>query len=350
MWMKLADQVKAGEVDVVLHLGDQVYGQKEFQDAQAVLRYSGHPRGADAIDSQRPEAKRLHKVIKDRMRDIYRFTWNLPGTATVMSQTSNLMIWSDNDIYNDFTIAKEEGQEGLEPVMLYLAHQVYREYQRQLWDVDFENETTTDEFHFHRWGSTGVFIHDMRGNRMTTKGEQRPENPILNDRQWDAFKKFLEDPELKNLIVCSEIPYVGNSPDEAKSGAKKAGLEFLVDHWAYNDAELVKVFDMVFDWKAANKEDRDVVFVGGDIHVGVTSTIKDHKSGAEAVHLTATPISNHVCGFFPSLEGKINDRYSYTHVPLKDCRNYGLLVAKYENGHAHIDAKLIAGEPTHKHK
>ena len=112
-----------------------MYGQKEFQDAQAVLRYSGHPRGADDIDTARPEAKRLHKVIKDRMRDIYRyhslsiprissspfpspspqsyiydlirFTWNLPGTATVLAQCSNLMIWSDNDIYNDFTIAKE---------------------------------------------------------------------------------------------------------------------------------------------------------------------------------------------------------------------------------------------------
>jgi hypothetical protein len=91
MWLKLADQVRAGEgtnpssfslrlnstnkilVDVVLHLGDQVYGQKEFQDAQAVLRYSGHPRGSEGIDSTKPEAKRLHKIIKNRMRDIYRF-------------------------------------------------------------------------------------------------------------------------------------------------------------------------------------------------------------------------------------------------------------------------------------
>ena len=51
-------------VNVVLYLGDQVYGQKEFQDAQAVLRYSGHPReGADDIDTARPEAKCLHKGI-----------------------------------------------------------------------------------------------------------------------------------------------------------------------------------------------------------------------------------------------------------------------------------------------
>eukprot|EP01111_Echinosteliopsis_oligospora_P002175 TRINITY_DN1316_c0_g1_i2.p1 TRINITY_DN1316_c0_g1~~TRINITY_DN1316_c0_g1_i2.p1 ORF type:complete len:327 (+),score=58.67 TRINITY_DN1316_c0_g1_i2:103-981(+) len=129
MWACLATEVAAGNVDVVLHLGDQVYGQKEFQDAQAVLRYSGLSRTSDASGASNVHDKnirRLHKQIKDRMRDIYRFTWNLPGTATVLSHTSNLMIWSDNDIYNDFTIAKEEGQTGLEPIMIHLAHQVYR--------------------------------------------------------------------------------------------------------------------------------------------------------------------------------------------------------------------------------
>jgi phosphodiesterase/alkaline phosphatase D-like protein len=111
MWTKLAEQVNANEVDVVLHLGDQVYGEKEFKDAQALLRYSGFPRGAESVESEKPDIKRLHKTIKDRMRDIYRYTWNLPGTATVLSHCSNLMIWSDNDIYNDFTIAKEEAGE-----------------------------------------------------------------------------------------------------------------------------------------------------------------------------------------------------------------------------------------------
>lgn len=56
----------------MLHLGDQVYGQKEFQDAQAVLRYSNTPRGADASGTTDKNVLRLHKTIKDRMRDIYR--------------------------------------------------------------------------------------------------------------------------------------------------------------------------------------------------------------------------------------------------------------------------------------
>jgi hypothetical protein len=59
-------------VDVVLHLGDQVYAWKEFQDAQAVLRYSGYPRGTESVTSTEAEIKRLQKTIKDRLRDIYR--------------------------------------------------------------------------------------------------------------------------------------------------------------------------------------------------------------------------------------------------------------------------------------
>ena len=60
-------------MDVVLHLGDQVYAWKEFQDAQAMLRYSGIPRGTDGVTSSEAEVKRLHKVIKDRIRDVYRY-------------------------------------------------------------------------------------------------------------------------------------------------------------------------------------------------------------------------------------------------------------------------------------
>lgn len=186
--------------------------------------------------------------------------------------------------------------------------------------------------------------HERKPNhyeRRTTSGKPYPER-----KQWDAFKQFLADPELKNLFVCSEIPYVGDAPEVAKVNAKKAGLEFIVDHWPYNDAELTRLLDMVFEWKNEKKAERDVVFVGGDIHVGVTSAIKDAKTGLEVVHLTTTPISNHVCAYYPKLEGKLNDRYTYSHVPLKDCRNYAYMVAKASAGHAHIDAKLIAGAPS----
>ena len=52
-----------------------------------------------------------------------------------------------------------------------------------------EGRRGKNQFNFLKWGPTGVFINDMRGNRITTKGEQRPDNPILNEKQW-VFTPF----------------------------------------------------------------------------------------------------------------------------------------------------------------
>ena len=60
---------------------------------------------------------------------------------------------------------------------------------------------------------------------------------------------------------------VGNSPDEAKEGAKNPKTAFLVDHWAYNDKELVKLLELLFHWKSQNVEERDIVLIGGCIHI-----------------------------------------------------------------------------------
>eukprot|EP00026_Physarum_polycephalum_P011534 Phypoly_transcript_11768.p1 GENE.Phypoly_transcript_11768~~Phypoly_transcript_11768.p1 ORF type:complete len:348 (+),score=46.99 Phypoly_transcript_11768:132-1175(+) len=342
MWDKLADQVTKGEVDVVLHLGDQVYGWKEFEDAQAILRFSNIPRCAEILSGDPKMVRKIHKAIKDRMRDIYRFTWNLPGTRTVLAKCSNLMIWSDNDIYNDFTIAKQEGEDGIEPIMIYLGHQVYREYQRQLWDVNFAEDKTTNEFHYHKWGHTGVFFHDMRGNRISTTGKQCPTNPFLNEKQWEAMRQMLADPSLKNLFMCAEIPYIGNSPEEAKAGALNAKTAFLQDHWAYSDLELVKVLEMLFVWKSQNADEREIVLVGGDIHAGVVSYVKDAQTGLTLTQITATPMTTRVSPFFPPVQGKINDRFSYLHEPLPGCRNYGYFVVSGTS--ARINSKHIMGD------
>ena len=73
-------------------------------------------------------------------------------------------------------------------------------------------------------------------------------------RRYETKLQILLHSASANFLTSEK----GNSPDEANSGSKKAGLEFLVDHWAYNDMELVRLFDMVFDWKNEKKDDRDV--------------------------------------------------------------------------------------------
>jgi len=48
--------------------------------------------------------------------------------------------------------------------------------------------------------------------------------------------------------------------------------------------------------------------IGGDIHCGVISRIKNNETNMTIEHYTTSPITNHVCKFFPELEGSVNSR------------------------------------------
>jgi hypothetical protein len=187
-------------------------------------------------------------------------------------------------------------------------------------------------------------VLDMRGNRVDPQGNQFEDRPIVSDNQWKEIEDMCKDPEVKALIVCSEIPFVSESPEKVKAGALK--IPFLKDHWAYNDVELFRLLDLLFEWKAAGNGTREVVLVGGDIHVGVTTTVKDSKTGVEIKQITTSPITNHVCGYFPDREGSINDRYSYVHVALDHQKNFGYFVYKVaeDGSSATIDSQLIGDQ------
>jgi hypothetical protein len=47
--------------------------------------------------------------------------------------------------------------------------------------------------------------------------------------------------------------------------------------------------------------------------VGVESTIKDKKTNSVIHHVTTSPLTNHVCKFFPARTGVIDARFTYEH-------------------------------------
>jgi len=278
-----------------------------------------------------------YENARNRLADVYRFTWTLPFTAHCLARCPHYMIWSDNDIYNDFTIA-----EGVAPTLIKLGQQTYRLYQRALWDENiYDDSEHTEEQHFHKFGALGVMILDMRGNRVNPDGQQFPDRPIVSETQWKQIEAMCADDSIKALIVCSEIPFVSESPEKVKAGAEK--FPFLKDHWAYCPDELFRLLDLLFNWKKAGNGTREVVLVGGDIHVGVKSVVRDSQSGLEIKQITASPITNHVCDYFPAREGSLSDRYSYTNVSLDHEKNYGYFVVNIaeDGSSATIESQLI---------
>ena len=81
------------------------------------------------------------EALMDRGRELwrrkYRSGFKKDFKREVLSQTSNLMIWSDNDVANDFTTMKnKDGNPAYHKNFLLCGMEMYRDYQRKLWDPE----------------------------------------------------------------------------------------------------------------------------------------------------------------------------------------------------------------------
>jgi hypothetical protein len=292
----------------------------------------------DGIKNEEEFVSTLQKM-QNRMADIYRFNWNLHHTAQTLANASHLMMWSDNDILNDFTIATGDDM----PLMIHIGHTVFRRNQRQLWDPNYEKVTNSYEHFCQKIGPVGVIMIDMRGNRIDWEGKQHPDNDFINDDQWTMIKSCFSDPEIAVMLVCAEIPFVGHDPSTVRGIIEaQPDQALLKDHWSYHGAELSKLLEQVFDWKEAGKsQGKEAVLIGGDIHVGVTTIITDHKTGLTCQQLTATPITNNVTKFYPPLTGKVDSRFSFEHKPLI-MRNFALVDMTFpDHGKPVVTSNLV---------
>ena len=332
-------------VDVVLHLGDQIYPDGEdITDADKIF---------NSIYDNLSEDKQISMMERGQelYRNKYRNVFSLEGKVKIMSKVSNLTIWSDNDVANDFTTMKSnDGSQKYHPNFLQCGMKEYIEYQRRLWDPECSIHKNTDgdiaEWHSHVYGSIGIFMFDLRGNRITCDGIQMSENTLLSDAQWEDLEAFFQNPNLRAIVLCSETPFVGDEPGVAKQKVEDSlEMSFLRDHWPFNENELIRLLDLCFSWKAEGENSgigRDVLLIGGDIHCGVTSVIRDDETGLQINHLTTSPITNHVCKFFPPLAGSISDRYNFSHLPLgTKFRNYADISINIGDDDVFIQAKLI---------
>ena len=106
-------------------------------------------------------------------------------------------------------------------------------------------------------------------------------------------------------------------------------------------------FLVCFGWKKEGEEGgpggtREVLLLGGDIHCGVTSVIRDKDTGMLINHLTTSPVTNHVCKFFPPLQGAISERYNFSHLPLgHNFRNYADISISILEDFVSVSAQLV---------
>ena len=124
-WKFIARAIRTKDVDTVLHLGDQIYPDDENIPNAAKIFAKTY----DDLDESKQED--MMNRGRELWREKYRSNFNKEFKKDISAAVSNLMIWSDNDVANDFTTLKlENGEQAYHSKFLKCGMEVYREYQR----------------------------------------------------------------------------------------------------------------------------------------------------------------------------------------------------------------------------
>ncbi len=242
LWADLRDQyVLPGKLDLVLHMGDQVYGDNAFDQAMSIAQ------------DKRIIKPAKEETILDLYRNLYRAAWNYPATREVLANVSNLMIWDDHEIRDDWgSRADDRNAKSQEYYVGTLARRVFREYQRQLWNdfaVDLNPESGF-EHHFHKWGGIGVIFLDERGGRSFASDQK---NPYLGTQQWDDLLAALTAKDgffssTRALILVASVPLLFLSSNVSTVGS--IAMDDLHDHWSYTShrREQIEMIRHLREW------------------------------------------------------------------------------------------------------
>jgi hypothetical protein len=262
VWRKLKERVDAGEVDLVVHGGDQIY---------ADFIWMGH----DSDPANRgltPASTARVAEITRRYRALYTKTWSAPEVAAVLASVPNVMTWDDHDVYDGWGSHDDDG-EGPQQAFFAAARQAYAEFQvsHGAGPVDakssFMSAWTQDK--------VGFLLLDTRSNRMWTHSR------VLGDAQIAAAKAWVaaNGRGLKRLYVVSSIPLV-----HAKVAAALTLLKILPgteeveddlrDSWVStnNRNECQRLAKWLFSVQMDNPG-LQVTVLGGDVHVAALAEV-----------------------------------------------------------------------------
>lgn len=244
MWRRLKKLVDSGEVDLIVHAGDQIYGD-------------GFPKGMKQGEG-RLEAYRRHYVN----------TWSTPDVAAVLGSCPNVMMWDDHEIYDGYGSNDNDGTEQAQQ-RFRAAQQAFREFQDPLNPPD---RLAGGFGWITRYNDVGIVALDGRTRRRWATGE------ILGAEQLESLELELGKlNNLRHLFVVVGTPPVYIPLIAAEKLATALGLEGLDDirdGWtASNNREECRRLLMRLLNFAGFSPQTMVTIITGDIHIGSIAQI-----------------------------------------------------------------------------
>jgi len=288
LWEEMKDRVERDEIDILLHVGDQVYSDEprsmddtappisaSAPDAHAAVGKGSHPiqkseqlafrKCMAMLDGMKTPAEYLQLAAQmgEVYRTVYRETWSHPPTAHVLANTSNLTIFDDHDFLDNFgSIPEHHNKTGKVYAIGLVARQIYYEYQGCLSrDVDLLRvPSIIADHHFHVFGEYGVAFTESRG-ALTFRYDPDDTTPFLGRRQWADLEAALSPGGVfdacKHLIMVCPVPVV--YLPRILNAMSEPICEDALGHWASKPfhAEQTRMLNLCLAWQeGANAGER----------------------------------------------------------------------------------------------
>jgi phosphodiesterase/alkaline phosphatase D-like protein len=260
MWKRLGEVVAAGEVDLLIHLGDQIYADH--------IREAWQRAGHD--DCLTPQNEELMKRLRESFRAVYCETWQRPEIAAVLGSVPSMMMWDDHDIFDGW--GSHDEVTPADHAFFEAARTAFSEFQARLNPPGF-----SDSFGFG-WVSNGLGVLVLDGRSHRNWRDQT----IIGRKQWAETDAWLEaqlGAGLKRLFVVTGVPPLHAKVAAASKILEKLGLTSFLgdvrDSWMEpnNAEELRKLLNRLFDFRKRSPG-TEVTLVGGDVHVGTTARLR----------------------------------------------------------------------------
>lgn len=247
LWRTLAKLVADREIDLLLHMGDQIYADEL-------------PRGSLPSEGHL-EAYRRHYVN----------TWSDPDVAAVLARCPSMMMWDDHEIYDGYGSHDRDGDAPARG-RFSAAQTAFAEFQAPLNGPGFDSGNSFAWSFDH--AGLGVLAIDGRTNRLwSAKKVMGPEQLASMANELERLKTRA----LRRLLVIVGTPPVFVPALLALRLSKlqiPSGGDDIRDGWlaANNRIECRTFLELLLRFSATSGI--PVAIVGGDIHVATLGKIE----------------------------------------------------------------------------
>lgn len=300
--------------DLVLHLGSQ-----ENDCTSAAMH--------DIDLMERPGATLsvragLQRRALRQLQESYRTAWSHAPLAAALARASHLWTRGHHDLSHRTALGAPE----IHRWSVSMMERVQRMYEGELWEsgasecaadaggVTARSEATAPH-NFHIIGPCGVFPLDARyGSEVLLQDAAHGEGPeFLGQGRRDDLLVAFGTRGLRCVVVVMEWPLL-----------MSADTNLHAPNMPKMHQQLLWFLDLCYTWKASAMG-REVVLLAGGTDVSVETCIHDSKTGQTIRQFATGSRMNQASKLSCALNGRVGERFEYTHKPVLELVGSGLL-------------------------